>query len=65
LDASFKESISLGYINGADFNLLQVGMNDLVVPTVIAPKHEIRSIRATLALTDQEYYNSANTGGNA
>lgn len=65
LDASFKESIALGYINGADFNLLQVGMNDLVVPTVIAPKHEIRSIKATLALTDQEYYNSGNTGGNA
>lgn len=65
LDSSFKESIALGYINGADFNLLQVGMNDLVVPTVIAPKHEIRSIKATLALTDQEYYNSGNTGGNA
>lgn len=65
LDTSFKESIALGYINGADFNLLQVGMNDLVVPTIIAPKHEIRSIKATIALTDQEYYNSGNTGGNA
>ena len=65
IDSSLKESVTLGYINGYDFNLLQDAMNELSVPTILAPKHELQHVKTLVSLTDQDYYNSGNsTGGN-
>lgn len=63
IDASFKESVTAGYINGYDFNLFQDGMNELSVPTVLAPKHELRHVKTLVSLTEQDYYDSR--GGNS
>lgn len=65
IDSSLKESVTLGYINGYDFNLLQDAMNELSVPIILAPKHELQAVKTLISLTDQDYYNSGNsTGGN-
>ncbi len=52
IDVELKAAISLGYINGYNFNLLGTSAHDLSLPLTLQAKEELRSISLSMSLAE-------------
>lgn len=52
IDVELKSAVSLGYINGYNFNLIGRSANELQLPLTLQAKDELRSISLVLSLSE-------------
>lgn len=56
IDVQLKSAVSLGFINGYNFNLMGTDANSLKLPLSILPKHELRNVNIIVSLAEQDLY---------